>query len=119
MAFQSAKLPSSERKAYLGWLDHLEYSLLGLPRSDVVLYLHVPYSFAEQMALKEESETGKKHDIHEKDQDFQKKVIETYLELAKEKNWDVIECVEGERLLSRTEISNKIWSLLLPKLPKQ
>lgn len=119
MAFQSAKLPYSERKAYLDWLDHLEYSVFGLPRSDIILYLHVPHFFAEQMALKEELETGKKHDIHEKDKDFQKKVIETYLELAKEKNWNVIECVDGERLLSRTEISNKIWSLLLLKLPKQ
>ena len=39
---QTAKLPEGERLAYLDWLFHFEYGLMGLPRPDLVLYLDLP-----------------------------------------------------------------------------
>ena len=39
---QASKLPEGERKAYLEWLFHTEYELLGLPKPDLVVYLDMP-----------------------------------------------------------------------------
>lgn len=116
--YQSAKLPPKEREAFQQFLDELEHDIFGLPQSDVVLYLHVPHAFAQRLAQTEEKETGKKLDIHEKDSAFQKKIIETYLELSEKYCWHVVECVRGKRLLTKEEIAKKVWNVVKPFLSK-
>ena len=116
MVYQSAKLPVDERRLFLEWLEKLEHDIFGLPKSDIVVYLHVPSHIAEQLAQKEENETGKKKDIHEQDQLFQKKVVMTYLSLAQDKQWEVIECIDGQAILPREKIAEMIWSKVQARL---
>ncbi|MBI4441324.1 hypothetical protein HY639_04090 [Candidatus Woesearchaeota archaeon] len=116
MAFQSAKLPPEDRASFLQWLERLEHGLLGLPRSDAVVYLHVPPHVTEHLAEQEQRETGKQKDLHEKDWGFQRKVVEQYLLLAAERNWHVIDCVRHDLLLSREQIAEKVWTAVVPCL---
>ena len=51
-----------------------------------------------------------KKDIHEKDFGYQKKVRKEFIELCgKERNWIKIDCVEGNKLKTKNEISEMLW----------
>lgn len=64
---QASKEPPEKREMFLKWLYDLEYSKLGLPRPDMVLYLDVPLEDTERMMRCREADTGTTADIHEQD----------------------------------------------------
>ena len=61
---QTSKLPEGERKAYLDWLFHFEYKLMGLPRPDLVIYLDLPTELSAALRRQREESTGTHADIH-------------------------------------------------------
>ena len=67
---QTGKLPPEQRDAFLDWLFHFEYDLLGLPEPTRVLYLDMPTEATEQMMRLREAATHTTADIHERDEDY-------------------------------------------------
>lgn len=118
MAYQAAKLKNKEK--FLEWLHDLEYGKLGIPKADLVIYLHVPYEISEKLMEKRRKKKylkGEKKDLHEKDGKYIRKVIANYLEFAKKhKNWHVVECVKNNKILSREEINDRIWRIIKNKI---
>lgn len=117
LAYQSAKLPPSQRKKFVDFLEKAEYGEIGIPKPDVVIYLRVPVEIALTLnAGKPRRAYLKKagdKDQHEEDEMYQKQVLDTYLSFAKEKKeWHIVECVENEKLLSPEEIHEKIMAIL-------
>ena len=53
---------------------------------------------------------GHKRDIHEADSEHLRKAEEAYLEVAKEKNWKVINCTKEGKILPIEEIHEMIWA---------
>src|SRR5574340_592080 len=39
LAHQVARAPAEKRAVFLRWIEHLEYSIYGLPRENIILYL--------------------------------------------------------------------------------
>jgi len=114
MGHQGGKLDSPERrKAYFEWLTHYEYSVFGIPEPDINFVLHVPAATAQKLIAKKESReylNGKTHDIHEDDINHLIRAEETYLEMCSVlPNFELISCVEGDRLLSIDEIHRRVW----------
>ena len=93
MGFQSAKIDDErERSKFLEWLLHTEHGELGVPRSDLVMYLYMPLEESEKLLEKR----GEVRDGHESDRNFQKKVVEAYMELANRyDHWNLINCSAG------------------------
>ena len=89
---QASKLPEGERKAYLEWLFHTEYELLGLPKPDLVVYLDMPTEITEQMRRKREQDTGTHADIHEQDQAYLQRCRANAREVVRLCGWTVIRC---------------------------
>ena len=111
---QAAKLQDpAERVAFLAWLYRMEYDVLGLPRPDLTLYLHVPWRVARDLVGRKEDRPylrGAKRDIHEEDDTHLARAEAAYEELASaEPNWRRIECVREENLLSPDEVSELVW----------
>ena len=50
IVYQLSKLPKTEWKAFVSWLEDLEYEKFGLPRPDRVIYLDVPPKGCSQSA---------------------------------------------------------------------
>ena len=48
LAHQAARTPASRRRALRAMIDRLEFGLFGLPRPDLVLYLDMPASLAQE-----------------------------------------------------------------------
>lgn len=117
LIYQSTSInDTSERDKFINFVDDYEYNKLGLPKPDLVIFLHVPFELARSLKEKRKQNSGVKDDIHERDLEFMKKVSDTSIYLAKMNNWDFIECSKDEQMLSIEEIHDKIRKLVMKKI---
>lgn len=113
---QAVKCSPAERPAFLRWLDEFEHDKLGLPRPDLVLYLDMPTQQAVQLLRSREAATHTQADIHELDTGYLAACRDCALEAARVLGWQVIPCMEGDRLRSIEEIHQDILDQALPVL---
>lgn len=120
---QMAKIRDpEERHRFLAWLNHLEYEILGIPKPDLTLLLHVPADVGFELVARKDERAylrGKVRDIHEGDRAHLRAAEEAYvalLTLDTVENWRCLECVEGGRLLSIDEVQERVWQIVLPLL---
>lgn len=118
MIHQAGKIKNAKRrKAFLKWLQRLEFNFFGIPRPDLIIYLAVPYRIGQKLVdhkgfriyLK-----GKKRDIHEASKKHLREAEKVALELVKQYRWERIECVKKNQIFSREEIHEKIWQKVRP-----
>jgi len=112
---QGAKIHNAkERKQFLTWIDKMEFGVFGLPRPDMILYLHVDPEIARKLVAKKAARqyiNGKKRDGHEKNRAFQRASVRQSLNLVHSMNkWKKIECVAHGQILPPEEIAEKIWT---------
>lgn len=112
-----------ERRAFVEWLNELEYDILGIPKPDLTILLHVPADVGYTLIAKKDDRgylDGKKRDIHEADPDHLRAAEEAYLEMTREdksENWRLFSCVRDGELLSIETIHEALWQEILPLLP--
>ena len=118
--YQAAKLPEEKRAAFLQWNFDMEYSVFGIPKEDLVIYLHVPVDVASSLLEKKGKRAylGERQtkDIHEANKVFQKEVERLYVSSCQtQPHWVKIECVQNGQLLSKEKIHEKIIAVLKEK----
>ena len=108
LAHQGSKINSKdERFNMYQWIDKLEYWLLGLPKPDKTIFLHMPYEYAQELKKNREA-----LDEHEKSSEHLKQSEEAYLELTELYNWDKVECIRGNQIRTIEDINNEIYSII-------
>lgn len=117
MGFQTARMPREKRDGFLAWLDELEYQVYGIPREDVVIFLHVPVDIGQKLLEKKGDRAymgGNKKDIIEKNIKYQKEVEKVYFSLVeKYPQWFLIECCDQEgNLMSPEKIHELVYNTL-------
>ncbi len=105
---QASKESGEEQKKFLSWLYDFEYSKLGLPRPDLVIYLDVPTDFTEMMMRSREAATNTKADIHEQDLSYLATCRRTGRAAAEYYGWTVIQCVRDGQMRSIQDIHEEI-----------
>jgi dTMP kinase len=102
IAFQCAKLEVlAEREQLRDWILEFEYGRNNLPRPDLNLFLHVPFTFTRQQLNnvrdgKDRDYLKGERDIHEENLDFQEQVRQEYLSLQKfVDDLALIDCTDG------------------------
>ena len=109
MAFQGSKLHTkNERKEMYVFLEKLEYDLLGLPRPDEVIFLHMPYLAAKKLKEKREE----KLDRVEEDETYLRLGEAAYLELVKLYNFKTIKCCENGIIRSIEDINDELYNMV-------
>ncbi len=81
LAYQSIKVPESERASFAAWLDDYEYVRLGIPRPDLTLVIGAPVAARDANVLKKADRAyleGAKQDVNEKDLTMQERVEASY-----------------------------------------
>lgn len=106
-----------ELKKYLQWLDVLEFTILGIPKPDLVLFLNVPPRIGQQLVDQKKQrsylEKGRKRDIHESDTQHLLESYERACSLVKKyKYWKNITCTEQGKILPIQVIHNRIWNII-------
>lgn len=104
MAHQGSKIhDDNERFDMYQWIDKLEYWLLGLPKPDKTIFLHVPYPYAFELKKNRIS-----LDEHEKSEKHLKNSEIAYLELASFYNWTNINCIKNKSIRTIEDINEEI-----------
>lgn len=110
---QTIKIKEKKRRQFIDWLNKMEYEILNLPKPDLVLYLYLPYKLSYALITKR----GNKKDIHEADLNHLNAAAAQGLKLAKsQRNWQLIRCNRGKKVLTREEIAQKIWKVIKIKI---
>ncbi len=108
MAHQGSKIEDpDERFNLFKWIDKLEYWLLELPKADLTIFLHVPYSLSKELQKNRNFLDG-----HEKDESYLINTEKTYMELAGLYNWNTIDCARDGSLRTIDDISQEILKIV-------
>ncbi len=118
-AFMGAKLPKDKRQEFIDWLDDLEYSINGIPREELTLFLNVPVD----LTFKNVAQKGGRdylknqtHDIHERNLNYQEETRKVYLGISEiEPGWEVINCIIKDKMIDRQTIHSQIKQILSNK----
>ena len=81
-----------------------------MPREDVTLFLHVPPEITKQLGRKH-------HDIHETNDAYMETVWQVYLELASHEHWIDVRCTVDNKILSKQQIADMIYTIVKKHLP--
>lgn len=105
-----------QQKEFLGWLDHMEHGVFGLPRPDRIIYLDVPVDVSQKLLDGEEQQRKKvylkkgQRDLAETNAKHLSQSRENALRLVKKLNaWRRIRCTMKGKMLSRENIAEKVW----------
>lgn len=113
MIHQASKIrDDSEREKYLKWLIDLEWNKISIPKPDLVLFLDVPFEVSQRLIEERKNKiTGdNKKDIHENNTEYLKNSYNIAKNLSEKYNWNVISCVENDKLKSIEDINNEIMN---------
>ena len=97
LAHQVALAKPEKRAEFMRWIEHLEYTIYGLPRESMILYLRVPPSQAQKLVAKktERKYTVAKHDILEKNLRHLEDAAEMYDMMSRNRPWATIQCYDS------------------------
>lgn len=93
MVHQAVKIEDSKmRDEFLSWLWDTEFTKMGLPVPDKVIFLNMPPDISNKLIDNRAKKDNRKKDIHEQDKNYLKKCHEVYQEMANRYDWDIVEC---------------------------
>ena len=111
-------LDENEKEKYLEWLVDLEWEKIGIPKPNIVFFLDIPFEFSQKLMKNRENKiTGEKEkDIHEKDKNYLKNAYDVAKELSIKYEWNVISCINGDKLRTIEDINNELLKITLENM---
>jgi dTMP kinase len=123
LAHQAARAVPEKRAEFRAWIEYLEYSIYGLPKEDLVLYLRLPPREAQTLIAKKSTRayTDSAHDILESNIRHLQAAADMYDDLARASNWRTIECFDSTQQMIRPadEISAEVLAAVLPSIAQR
>ena len=110
--YQMAKVPASERDAFIAWQQDFEYDKLGLPRPDAVIYLDVEPAVSQKLMEKRYCGDNSKKDLHESNLQFLLSCRESALYAAEKCSWQIINCCSDGDIKPIGQIAEEIENKL-------
>lgn len=109
---QGSKVSEAELSGFFDWLYDLEYTRMGLPKPDCVLYLDVDVETSLARMAQRRAEDGSKADIHEKDPAYLESCLHLGHRAAEHYGWTVIDFKENGRMRTIEEKHEEIYQLV-------
>ena len=111
-------LDENEKEKYLEWLVDLEWEKIGIPKPNIVFFLDIPFEFSQKLMKNRENKiTGEKEkDIHEKDKNYLKNAYDVAKELSVKYEWNVISCINGDKLRTIEDINDELLKITLENI---
>jgi dTMP kinase len=123
LAHQTARAPAEKRAEFLSWIEHLEYTIYGLPRESLVLYLRVPPVEAQSLVARKSarSYTAAQKDLLESSLRHLEDAAEMYDLLSRRPTWATMQCFDATRHVMRPpeEIAAEVLAAVEPLLAKR
>jgi len=109
---QGAKMQPGQRERFFDWLYEFEFTYLGLPAPDLVVYLDIEAEQAARRLLRRQDATGTDGDIHEKDSMYLEQCALTGSVAAAHFGWHKVRCFEHGHERGADEIHREIYTIL-------
>jgi len=117
MVHQAVKITDqAERDAFLAWLWDLEFTKMGLPVPDAVVFLDVPPAISNELISKRAFAEKINKDIHEQDGAYLQRCHGAYCELAEKYGWLRVNCSDAGQMRSVDEIHASVYRAISPIL---
>lgn len=117
MVHQAVKIrDQKERQLFLDWLWDFEFSKMGLPIPDAVVFLDVPPQISNELIAKRAQAEHSVKDIHEADQEYLKRCYGAYQELVGKYDWLKIDCTKDGQLKTVEEIHQAVYEAVSKRL---
>ena len=99
LAHQVARTPPEKRSEMMRWIEHLEYTIYGMPHESLILYLRVPPAEAQKLIARKapRAYTSATHDIQENNLRHLEDAAEMYDMLSRSRPWATIQCFDAQR----------------------
>lgn len=105
---QASKLERGKRIEFFKWLYEFEFSLMGLPKPDMVIYFSIPAEKAAAQIEKRNMETGQGTDIHEQSLSYLLRCHETAEMAAEFYGWTKVDTVRDGEVRSAEDIHRNV-----------
>lgn len=113
LIYQSALIDDIEkRKEFIDYVISFEYEKLGIKEPDLIIFLEAPYDLVKKLRNERKVNDGIQNDIHEKNDEFMRKVYENALFVADYLKFSKIKCNDGDHMRSIEDIHNDIYKLI-------
>jgi len=109
---QGAKLSPAQREHFFNWLYEYEFTLIGLPAPDLVIYMDIEAQLAARRLKRRQTETGTSADIHESDDSFLELCAQSGKQAASLLNWRTVSCVADGAERDEDDIHREIMQIL-------
>jgi dTMP kinase len=106
--YQMAKLPKPAWNSYIDWLWDYEFTRLGLPEPDLVLYLDMEPETSRALLHKRYGGDAAKLDIHEANLGYLFSCREAAHYAAQKLHWHILRCCDGGKPLLVEEVAARI-----------
>ncbi len=117
LIYQSSVIDDiNEREEFIDYVFDYEYHRIGIPKPDLVIFLHAPFEVAQQLKKRRVTNDGIENDIHESNYMFMKKVSDNSIDIAKKYNWSFIECSKDNKMRTANEIHEDVYNLVKKKI---
>ena len=110
---QMSKLDNGEWDNYLKWLEEYEYTKLGLPKPNKVIFLDMAIEVSQKLLLQRYEGDKSKRDIHETDIEYLKSCRKSAIFAANALDWEIIKCDDGQAPKTIDEITKKIMNTII------
>ena len=117
IVFQLSKLPKEQWESFIAWVEDYEYGKLGLPRPNLTIYLDMPPEVSQKLLNTRYHGDENKRDIHESNESYLCACRKSAAYAAKQLNWKIIRCAEGENPRTVEEIHADIMKKIAEELP--
>jgi dTMP kinase len=115
MAHQGGKLHTKEeRNEMFEWLEKLEFGLLELPKSDIRVFIHMPYESS--LVLKQNRSLKEDLDENERDKGHLISAENAYVELSDKYKFYTIECANGSNIRTIEDINEELYNYVKKQL---
>jgi dTMP kinase len=108
-----------KQKAFLGWLDEMEFGVFGLPRPDGIVYLDVPLEVSDTLlkqgkkGLSVNRAAKGKIDLAESNRKHLEDSRMSALKIVKRGNrWHRIACAPKGEMLPREAVADQVWDIV-------
>ena len=96
----------------MGSFFGVAYGTVGLPETDLVIYMDMQTEITEQMMRQREQNTGTQADIHEQDETYLKNCRANAKEIVKECGWSVLNCAKNGSPRTPDDIHAQVYRLV-------
>ena len=110
-AHQMVKLPQEEWTGFLAWLEEYEYTLLGIPKPDGVIYLDMEPETSRRLIESRYQGDSSKKDIHEANFQYLLRCREAAMYAIEQLSWHKVGCCNGYQPLPVEEIEKSVVRL--------